>query len=246
MSLEQTRPGARILTERRYIQTKSYGTIEPSSSANALVRCYRQSDRESVRRICCDTGFLGQPIDNIFRDRELFADLFTAPYLICEPQWAFVAEADNRVVGYLLGSVSPLFAQFQMRSGFHTACKMVARLILGRYANHARSRQFVMWTLLKSYFERPHHPPNAAHLHFNIDKAYRGKDLGKLMWQAFERALKSAQIDRCYGEFFSCSRRHPERVYSRYGFKVFGQTQTTMFSPEIPGDVFIVCMYKIF
>ena len=28
-----------------------------------LIRGYRRSDREAVRKLCCDTGFLGDPID---------------------------------------------------------------------------------------------------------------------------------------------------------------------------------------
>ena len=41
------------------------------------IREYRPSDREAVRRLCCDTGFLGEPIDPVYEDRELFADFLT-------------------------------------------------------------------------------------------------------------------------------------------------------------------------
>jgi len=41
------------------------------------VRQYRDSDRAAVRALCCDTGFLGAPIDPVFEDRELFADFLT-------------------------------------------------------------------------------------------------------------------------------------------------------------------------
>ena len=36
-----------------------------------LIRRYTAADREVVRRLCCETGFLGQPIDPVFEDREL-------------------------------------------------------------------------------------------------------------------------------------------------------------------------------
>jgi hypothetical protein len=42
-----------------------------------LIRGYRSSDRETVRKLCCDTGFLGEPIDPVYEDRELFADFLT-------------------------------------------------------------------------------------------------------------------------------------------------------------------------
>ena len=57
------------------------------------VRGYRASDRARIRGLCCNTGFLGQLIDPVFRDRELFAELFTGLYLEHEPEWALVAEA---------------------------------------------------------------------------------------------------------------------------------------------------------
>ena len=75
-----------------------------------LIRAYRTSDRPAIRRLCSETGFLGQPISPLFQDSDLFADLFTKPYLDHESQWAMVAEVDGRVIGYLLGSVCPHFA----------------------------------------------------------------------------------------------------------------------------------------
>ena len=57
-----------------------------------LIRAYRRSDREPIRRLCCDTGFLGEPIDPVYEDRELFADFLTTYYTdhepeSCEPGW---------------------------------------------------------------------------------------------------------------------------------------------------------------
>ena len=39
---------------------------------NFSIRKYRASDRAAVRRLCCETGFLGNPIDPVFEDRDLF------------------------------------------------------------------------------------------------------------------------------------------------------------------------------
>src|ERR1700736_431477 len=72
------------------------------------VRRYCASDRNSVRALCCDTGFLGNPIDPVFEDRELFADFLTDYYLKHEPDSAFVVIKDNIAKGYLLGSRRPL------------------------------------------------------------------------------------------------------------------------------------------
>src|SRR6266566_7281304 len=71
------------------------------------VRRYRPSDRDSIRALCCETGFLGKAIDPVFEDRDLFADFFTDYYLRYEPDSAFVVVKDNIVQGYLLGSRHP-------------------------------------------------------------------------------------------------------------------------------------------
>src|SRR5277367_5671216 len=71
------------------------------------VRRYRPSDRDSVRALCCETGFLGNAIDPVFEDRELFADFLTDYYLRHEPDSAFVVTKNDRVQGYLLGSHHP-------------------------------------------------------------------------------------------------------------------------------------------
>lgn len=41
---------------------------------------YERGDRDTVRRICCETGFQGSPVDPFFGGREAFADYFTRHY----------------------------------------------------------------------------------------------------------------------------------------------------------------------
>jgi hypothetical protein len=208
------------------------------------LRRFQESDREAVRLICCETGFLGQPIDQIYRDRELFADLICNTYLDYEPEWTLVAEADGRVIGYLLGSASPHFHRNLMLSGFKTSCRMLARHLTGRYADHPRSEQFVRWVLYKGLKEQPNHPEGAAHLHFNLEKGYRQATIALHLWRTFQVMLQAIGMDHVYGEFFSCGQRNPERVYNRYGFRIYDRSETTIFQPEIPNPVSIVCAHK--
>ena len=48
------------------------------------IRSYQPSDREAVRRLCCQTGFLGEAIDPVYEDRELFADFLTTVERVAE------------------------------------------------------------------------------------------------------------------------------------------------------------------
>ena len=213
-------------------------------SHHVSVRPYQQSDREAFCRLCCDTGFLGGPVEPMFQDRDLFADLFTRPYLEHESRWALVAEVDGEVAGYLLGSVRKHFDAVLMWSGLRTMSKMLLRLVTGRYGRHPRSRRFIRWLLTAGFREQPKHPRDAAHLHIQVDRRYRGRGVAKQLWEYYERELRAVGMRQCYGAFFSYAQRRPELAYSRLGFTVFDRRQTTMFQPEIREPVEVVCVWK--
>ena len=78
------------------------------SDDNAFtIRSFRASDRAAVRRLCCQTGFLGTPIDPVYEDRQLFADFLTTYYTEWEPESSFVIESEGEIHGYLLGCRKP-------------------------------------------------------------------------------------------------------------------------------------------
>ncbi|MGH7979279.1 MAG: hypothetical protein ACREE6_07880 [Limisphaerales bacterium] len=211
---------------------------------SVVVRRYRAEDRATIRQICCDTGFLGNPIETIFSDREVFADLFTNAYLDYGADWAWVADDGGKVVGYLLGAISASFNYTLMFSGFQTTVKMIKRAATGYYSAHPRSRHFIRWLLMSGIREQPKHPGNAAHLHLNVERTHRGRGVGLRLWRAFDRQLDDAGIRNCYGAFFSHRRRRPEAIYSRLGFSVFDRKTTTIFQPEITEPVEIVCVHR--
>ena len=209
-----------------------------------IIRSYKQEDRAIVRKICCDTGFLGDPIDRVCIDREGFADLFTSPYLDYNAGPAWVAEHNGLVIGYLLGATSPTFDFTFMYAGCQTLLKMSLRAMVGRYADHQRSKQFLRWLLRQSHREKTKHPKNAAHLHCNLEKNYRRQRIGTRLWLRFENHLRESGIEWYYGEFFSWGTHQPEIRYLRHGFSVFDRKPTTIFCQEITEPMEIICVRK--
>src|SRR2546423_9551679 len=109
-----------------------------------LIRKYCARDREIVRHLCCETGFLGNPIDPVFEDRELFADFLTGYYTDWEPESAFVLEVGGVVKGYLLGSRRP------WRQQLYNIYQNIGLFVRGmwRYPRYnAASRRFAHWIL---------------------------------------------------------------------------------------------------
>jgi ribosomal protein S18 acetylase RimI-like enzyme len=73
------------------------------TTGDVLIRPYAPQDRERVRAICFQTGFMGEPVEWLWRDRTSFEDLFCGWWLEHRPGSAMVAELDGVVAGYLLG-----------------------------------------------------------------------------------------------------------------------------------------------
>lgn len=207
------------------------------------IRPYRNADRAKIRHICCETGFLGNPIDAIFCDRELFADLMVNPYLDYAEDWAYVATHNGRVVGYLLGA-PPSFDRYLVYAGSAATLRMLLKSVSGAYAHHPRSSQFVEWLLTHSFRERPRRPRQAAHMHFNVLPGFRGYGLVRCLWRAFEERLRKTDHPRYYGKLFSCKNHHPEHAYQRYGLGVHDRVKTTIFAGSVSEEVFNICVAK--
>src|SRR6516164_8748238 len=114
------------------------------SQSGIQVRPYRCDDLQAVRRICADTGFLGQPIDPVFEDRELFADYLTGYYTRFEPDALLVCELGGEVRGYLMGCRRPLLKQaYQLVANIRVALKALYRCYARPY--NRSSRAFLRW-----------------------------------------------------------------------------------------------------
>src|SRR5438309_1543057 len=109
------------------------------------IRSYQASDRGAVRKLCCETGFLGHPIDPVFQDRELFADFLTTYYTDHEPESSFVLEINGEIRGYLLGSRKPLRNQLY---SFWQNISLFLKALTRYFRYHDRSRRFIRWTLV--------------------------------------------------------------------------------------------------
>jgi ribosomal protein S18 acetylase RimI-like enzyme len=73
--------------------------------SGVLLRAANTSDLAELRRICLETGDSGKDATHLHKLPELVGDIYVAPYVIHEPDFAYVLLAENKVVGYLLGAL---------------------------------------------------------------------------------------------------------------------------------------------
>ncbi len=210
------------------------------------IRPYLPSDRQAVRDICCETGFMGNPIDPVYKDREAFADFFTIYYTDVEPENALVAVDGDRVVGYLLGCLH--FHSVNRRTLWlilsQTVPKILLRILTGQY-NWA-SIKFLSWFLTKASGETPQTVPDAAHFHINMYSEYRTGYTGRRLIIPFVNRVAELGIKGVYGQMQVYEDRRSEKVFERYGFKFIDRKQVTKFKDYYDKPVYVATIYNEF
>ena len=206
-----------------------------------LLRLFEMKDRERVRAICCETGFLGNPIDPVFEDRELFADYLTRYYTDLEPESAWVLETNGSVCAYLLGCQKPQQkARFERWHNLRLFFKGLMRYL--RY--NAASRRFIRWILMHGRRQTPYTPPHAAHFHVNALPGSRSVQQTRALINAFLKQLVRAGQKTVYGQMVVFENRRGPELFKRYGFSVVDQVEITKYRDVHPEPVYLYTVMR--
>ena len=205
------------------------------------IRSYRPSDRSAVRRLCCQTGFLGEPIDPVYEDNELFADFLTTYYTDHEPESSFVLELDGEICGYLLGSRRPLFNQlYSFQQNVVLFCRALLRC--PRYNQY--SRRFIRWMVSHGWREVPAAPRRTPHFHINLLPEARKVSTTRALISAYLSYLYRCGEKRVYGQVVTFESRRGEKMFERYGFKVLNRAKITKYKAFYPESVYLSTVIK--
>lgn len=206
-----------------------------------VVRKYEARDRDAVRRLCCETGYLGQPIDPVFEDRELFADYLTSYYTDCEPESSFVLEQDGVVKGYLLGSRFPFR---QQRHSFFLNFSLFVRG-MKRYRSYSKpSRDFIGWILRNSWREVPAAPRRTAHFHINCLPEAQSVAGTREIINRYLEYLRDAGEKAVFGQMVTFENRRGAAIFKRYGFEVLEKKEITKYRKMHPEPVYLTTIIK--
>ncbi len=220
---------------------KSFVEAEVLAPRSLQVRKYQSSDRAIVRRLCCDTGFLGNPIDPVFEDRELFADFLTGYYLRYEPESVFVLTLNGEVKGYLLGSRRPLKHQIHSLS----QNLVLAAKASFRYCSlNQASRRFLHWILLNAWREVPAAPRRTGHFHINLLPEARSIEGCRLLLETYLRFLYEKGVKRVYGQVVTFDDRRGYKLFERYGFKVMNRSEISKYRRYTSRNVYLCTVVK--
>ena len=157
------------------------------------IRAFVAGDRDAVRSIAFLTGFMGESIEWLWRERASFADLVTNYYIDREPESVIVAERNGAVVGYLTGCVDSQRCRGAVAREIRRLLRRgalfkpgVARFLWRSTFDIVRDRE-----ALDEALWDPRWP---AHLHINLLPEGRGKGLGRRLMHTWLERLGGANV----------------------------------------------------
>ncbi|HEY5792987.1 MAG TPA: hypothetical protein VIS74_06795 [Chthoniobacterales bacterium] len=212
-----------------------------AASLDITIRPYEPRDRDGVRKLCCETGFLGKPIDPVFEDRELFADYLTSYYTDWEPEASFVVEREGQIKGYLLGSRRP------KRQQLHSLWMNLSLFARGmwRYAGYRKAtRDFIGWILRNSWKEVPAAPRKTAHFHFNLLPEVQSIAGTRQLLLAYFDYLRGKGEKAVFGQVVTFEDRRGSKLFERYGFQVMERREITKYRNVDPRPVYLTTVIR--
>ena len=160
------------------------------------VRAYTVRDRAAVRAIACETAVRSKPVESVWPDREVAADLLTCYYTDYEPGSLWVAEHAGQVIGYLTGCLGTRRYQQVMvwRVVPHAVLGAITRGVLWSPQLWRLARAGIATWRHGGFRQRVPLDRYPAHLHVNIQEGFRGQQVGRRLLERFLAQATAAGV----------------------------------------------------
>lgn len=156
-----------------------------------ILRAYRPDDLDALYRICLETGDAGRDATPLHNDPLLLGHVYSAPYGVLEPHNVFVAEDEDGVAGYVVGTHdSERFSQ-KLEAAWWPE--------LRQFYAHASGMTDMDRNRIATIMQ-PHGPPAElvgpypAHIHMNLLPRLRGQRIGTKLLDMWIGQARSANI----------------------------------------------------
>jgi ribosomal protein S18 acetylase RimI-like enzyme len=158
-----------------------------------MIRSYRTSDLDAIYDICARTGAAGGDARGLYSSDRLLGDIWAVPYVVREPEHAYVAEnADGAPIGYVLGTAdTPAFVKWYREEWLPATADRL---------RDGDPRDEVMLELHRDPDRMllPELAGYPAHLHIDLLPEAQGQGLGRQLMTAFLDGLRAAGVSRVH------------------------------------------------
>jgi GNAT superfamily N-acetyltransferase len=188
-------------------------------NTDILIRPFTAGDREAVRRISCQTAFLGLPVQDFIDDEEIVADALTLYYTDYEPGSCFVAVDRGNVIGYIIGSRNLSAAS---KIAHRKIIVLIFQKLIRKYLFFRKNTIRFLFRVLKSALRGEFFAPDfskayPATLHINIDKDFRGEQVGSRLIETYINFLRGHHVS---GVHFGTVSERAKDFFLKNGFQI--------------------------
>jgi len=193
-----------------------------------IIRKYEKKDRKAVRRIACDSAFMGEPCEIFFEGRDFLADILTMYFTDYEPESCFITEVDGAVAGYLIGTTDS--SKFKKIFLFNILPRLILKFIFKGIIFSKKNILYFYYSfcsLVKGEFKAPDISKEyPALLHINIDEKYRKMKMGTVLIKNYLDYLKSSGV---FGVHLNAKSEHAAIFFEKMGFIKVWEIKRTYF-----------------
>lgn len=192
-----------------------YVVKELDLGRGVALRQAKTSDLPELLRVCLQTGDSGNDATHLHKLTDLVGDIYVAPYVLYEPEFAYALWAESAIVGYLLGVLNTNKFEMELVQTYWPQAK-------AKYAQVdsgiTSSDQDLLNELAKQGFSDPKLLENyPSHLHIDIVASHQGAGYGKSMIAYLLAELKTAESKGVHLHMSSKNDR-ARAFYKKFGF----------------------------
>jgi ribosomal protein S18 acetylase RimI-like enzyme len=188
---------------------------EQHLGSGVLLRTAKVTDLPDLLRVCLETGDSGKDATHLHKLPELVGDIYVAPYVMHEPDFAYALLSDKRVVGYLLGVLDTRAFENILVDDYWPLTKAKYQQFKTEITDSDREllkdldkQGFSDESLIAKY---------PSHLHIDIVEAHQGAGYGKSMIAFLLDELKAAGSTGVHLHM-SASNDRARGFYKKFGF----------------------------
>jgi ribosomal protein S18 acetylase RimI-like enzyme len=181
------------------------------------IRSYHPDDLAAVSDVCNRTGDVGKDARELYTNHDLLPDLFARPYLIAEPELAYVVDDAGVAVGYILGTANTEAYVAWFRDVWLPQVAHRHPLPEGEPRN--LQELFTVWLHRPEWMLRPELVDYPAHLHIDLLPQYQRQGLGRALMTRFLSTLYAAGTAAVHLSYSNLNT-NAAAFYQRMGFRV--------------------------
>jgi len=186
----------------------------------ALIRPYAPVDFFAISDICLRTGDAGRDATGLYDSDELLADIFARPYVLLEPELAFVLEVEQRVSGYILGVTDTARFVERYRAEW---LPLFARKYRHVEPPSTRDEWMRHWGFVPERMLIPELERYPAHLHIDLLPEYQRQGFGRRLTERLLDALSARGVPGVHLSL-AVTNTAARAFYDRLGFRELGSS----------------------